>query len=69
MTAAYNALRLQFLLRKRRNAGTPGTAREKHCRMRRPGGTARHCTYRQLPRQADGRENRDANMGSQAALP
>ena len=30
---------------------------------------ARHCTYRQLSRQADGRENRDANMGSQAALP
>ena len=30
---------------------------------------ARHCTFCQLPRQADGRENRDANMGSQAALP
>ena len=29
----------------------------------------RHCTYRQLSCQADGRENWDANMGSQAALP
>ena len=54
MTAAYNALRLQFLLRKRRNAGTPGTAREKHCRMRRPGGAARYRSHRKLSRQADG---------------
>ena len=30
---------------------------------------ARYRSHRKLSRQEDGRENRDANMGSQAALP
>ncbi len=69
MTVAYTALRLQFLLRKRRNAGTPGTARKKHCRVRRSRGAARYRSHRKLSRQEYGRENGNAHLGGKAALP